>query len=76
MDKTENLLPSVDDTIVINGPSSVYIWCHRFSISPFTLFHLLKTVGNSAREIEELLHKHQYQKREKAGEPVKSVSIL
>lgn len=47
-----------NDCIEINMNSDVTYWCQRFSISPFTLFQLMKNLGNSARAIEDFLHDH------------------
>lgn len=76
MDIPEDLPRLEDDIIVIAGRSDIDFWCHRFSISPFTLFHLLRTVGNSARQIGEFLHKEKEERLDKVGEPVKNISIL
>jgi hypothetical protein len=64
-----------DEIIVISGRSDIDFWCRRFSISPFTLFQLLKTVGNDARQIGEFLHKNEGERLD-IGEPKKSISIL
>jgi hypothetical protein len=58
MSSQNNLWTAAGDVVIINGRSSLLYWCERFSVAPFTLFHLLKTVGNSATEIGEFLHKH------------------
>ena len=76
MENPENLPRLDDDIIVIRGRSDTDFWCQRFSVSPFTLFHLLKTVGNSASQIGEFLHSHQGDEAEKAREPAKNISIL
>ena len=65
-----------DEVIVISGRSDIDFWCQRISISPFTLYHLLKTVGNDARQIGEFLHKNEGERLEKIGEPLKGVTIL
>jgi hypothetical protein len=65
-----------DDIIVITGRSDIDFWCQRFSISPYTLFQLLRTVGNSARQIGEFLHKNQEERLDEVGEPIKNISIL
>ena len=65
-----------DEIIIISGRSDIDFWCRRFSVSPFTLFQLLKTVGNDARQIGEFLHKNEGEKLDKIGEPMKSISIL
>ena len=44
-----------NDCISINGQSDIDYWAQRFSVSPFTLFQLLKNTGNSAPRIEEYL---------------------
>jgi hypothetical protein len=60
-----------NDCIEINKSSDATYWCKRFSVSPFTLFQLIKNVGNSARAIEDLLHNHKkngpLESSEKAG---------
>jgi len=65
-----------DDIIVITGRSDIDFWCQRFAISPYTLFQLLRTVGNSARQIGEFLHKNQEERLDEVGEPIKNISIL
>lgn len=65
-----------DDIIVITGRSDVDFWCQRFSISPYTLFQLVRTVGNNVRQIVEFLHKNQEERLDKVGEPIKNISIL
>ena len=65
-----------DEIIVISGRSDVGFWCRRFSISPFTLFQLLRTVGNDARQIGDFLHKNEGERQDKIGVPKKSISIL
>jgi hypothetical protein len=65
--------------IVLTSRSDIDFWCHRFSISPFTLFYLLKTVGNSAGQIGEFLRKSegdQTERLEVAGESNNNISIL
>jgi hypothetical protein len=63
-----------NDCIEVNKSSDVTYWCKRFSISPFTLFQLIKNVGNSARAIEDLLHNHNknrpLENREEAARPL------
>ena len=63
-----------NDCIDINTSSDATYWCKRFSISPFTLFQLIKNLGNSARTIEDFLHDHKrtslLEKREKARRSV------
>ena len=63
-----------NDCIEINKSSDATYWCKRFSITPFTLFQLIKNVGNSARAIEDLLHNHkkngQLENREGAVRPL------
>jgi hypothetical protein len=65
-----------DDIIVITGRSDIDFWCQRFSISPYTLFQMLRNVGNSARQIGEFLHKNQEERLDEVGEPIKNISIL
>ena len=57
MDSQNNLRTVAAGVVTINGRPALEYWCDRFSVSPFTLFQLLKTVGNSATEIGEFLHK-------------------
>jgi hypothetical protein len=76
MDNPEYLPGPEDDVIVIKGRSDTDYWCQRFGISPFTLCHLLKTVGNRASQIVDFLHKHQGEALDNIREPVKNVSIL
>jgi hypothetical protein len=65
-----------DEIIVITGRSDIDFWCRRLSISPFTLFQLLRTVGNSARQIVDFLHKNEKERLDKVEEPIKNISIL
>ena len=65
-----------DETIVITGRSDIDFWCQRFSISPYTLFQLLKTVGNSARQIGDFIHNTEKERLDKVGGPIKNISIL
>ncbi len=65
-----------DEKIIITGRSDINFWCQRFSISAFALFHLLKTVGNSARQIGEFIHKNHGDRLDRVGEPMKDISIL
>jgi hypothetical protein len=65
-----------DEIIVITGRSDIDFWCQRFSISSFALFHLLKTVGNNARQIGEFIHKNNGDRLDRVGEPMKNISIL
>ena len=53
----KNIRELPDTIITINTPGDAHYWSKRLSISPFTLFHLLRTVGNSLRDIVEFLHK-------------------
>jgi hypothetical protein len=76
MDNLEVPSRLVDDTITIAGRSDIDFWCRTFSISPFTLFYVMKTVGNSARHIGDFLHKDQGVKLDSVGNPIKSISIL
>lgn len=65
-----------DEIIVITGRSDIDFWCQRFSISAFSLFHLLRTVGNSARQIGEFLHRNNEDRLDRVAEPMKNISIL
>jgi hypothetical protein len=76
MGSPENLQHFEDDNIIITGRSDIEFWCLRFSITPFVLFHLLKTVGNSARQIGEFLHMEQGVGLNRAEESYKNISIL
>jgi hypothetical protein len=53
----QNILEIHDDTITINTPADAHYWAQRLSISSFTLFHLVRTVGNRLTDIVEFLHK-------------------
>jgi hypothetical protein len=68
-----------NDCIEINTSSDATYWCKRFSISPFTLFQLIKNVGNSASAIEDLLHNHKkngsLENREEIVRPYKNPLI-
>jgi hypothetical protein len=63
------------DTIVIAGRSDVDFWCQRLSISPFTLFHLLRSVGNNVSQIGEFLHSDHRTVLDNVGEPIKDIGI-
>ena len=53
----KNILELPDNIITINTALDAHYWSERLSISPFTLFHLLRTVGNRLSDIVEFLHK-------------------
>jgi len=53
----KNILEIHDDAITINTPADAHYWSRRLSISSFTLFHLVTTVGNRLTDIVEFLHK-------------------
>ena len=53
----KNILEIDDRMIAINTPADVRYWSERLSISSFTLFHLLRTVGNRLTDVVEFLHK-------------------
>jgi hypothetical protein len=55
-----NILEIPDNTITINTGSDAQYWSKRLLISPFTLFHLVRTVGNRLSDIVEFLHKTEY----------------
>jgi hypothetical protein len=76
MPSQKNILLPLDDLIIINTPSDTQYWCRRFSISPFTLFHLLKTVGNRVSEIGEFLHKPDIASLRPYRKPMKELTIL
>ena len=76
MNSQKTLSPVSDETIMINRPADIVYWAERLSVSPFTLFHLLKTVGNSAREIGEFLHKQELERANNIESPEKKVTIL
>jgi hypothetical protein len=65
-----------DEIIVITGRSDIDFWCQRFSISPYTLFQLMRTVGNSARQIGDFIHKNEKERLDKVEESIKNISIL
>lgn len=58
MSRQKSLPDFSEDVIVVHTAADTHYWCERFSISPFTLFHLLNTVGNRASQIEEFIHSH------------------
>jgi hypothetical protein len=76
MSSPKEYLVTNNDIITIHSPSDTHYWCKWFSISPFTLFHLLKTVGNSATEIGEFLHNHEVIRLGQVNRPTKDFTIL
>ena len=52
-----NNLEIPEELITINTPAEAHFWAKRLSISPFTLFQLLKTVGNRLTDIVDFLHR-------------------
>jgi hypothetical protein len=54
---------SIHDVVTIHSTSDARYWSQYFSISPFTLFQLLKIVGNNVNEIGEFLHSHHEARR-------------
>lgn len=52
----KGLYSTDNDCISINARGDIHFWCQRFAVSPFTLYQLLKNVGNSVRKIEKFLH--------------------
>lgn len=76
MNSQKTLSPVSKDTIVLNRPADVVYWAERFSVSPFTLFHLIRNVGNNAREIGEFLHKPGLERETTTAITEKKVTIL
>jgi hypothetical protein len=76
MEKPEDPSRLPDERIVITDRSDIDFWCQHFSISPFTLFHLLKTVGNDPKQIGEFLHIKEEERQDEVGERIRNVSIL
>lgn len=56
MNTTETYSSAAIDCISTKDRSDIMYWCDRLSVSPFSLFHLIKTVGNSVTKIEEFIH--------------------
>jgi hypothetical protein len=76
MNSRKTLPLATEDIIAINGASDINYWSDRFSVSPFTLFHLLKTVGNSASKIGEFLHRQEQEQFEEVNQQKKDSTIL
>jgi Protein of unknown function (DUF3606) len=76
MTSQKDTLALTDDIITINTPSDTHYWCERLAVSPFTLFYLLKTVGNNATEIVEFLHKTDSIRLKQTIKPLKEFTIL
>jgi len=72
MNRPKTLSNHIEDVIIISGRADAHYWCKQFSISPFTLFHLLKTVGNRVSQLEEFLHNHREVKLENEPKSIKS----
>lgn len=49
-------IPENIDCIESKDRSVINYWCEKLSVSPFTLFHVIKTVGNNINMVEEFLH--------------------
>jgi hypothetical protein len=49
-------IPENNDCIETKDRSVLNYWCEKLAISPFALFHVIKTVGNNVTKIEEFLH--------------------
>ena len=56
MSTSKKYIPGDNDCITSKDRSVINYWCERLSISPFTLFHVMKTVGNNITKIEEFLY--------------------
>jgi hypothetical protein len=50
-----NLL-TTNNCITIRGRFDIEYWCERLAVSPFTLFHLVRTVGNNVTAVEDFIH--------------------
>jgi hypothetical protein len=72
----KNIFELPGTIITINTPIDAHYWSKRLSISPFTLFHLLRTVGNHLTEIVEFLHKTDPTALTRPTKPVKEFTIL
>jgi hypothetical protein len=75
MNSQKTLSSVTKDLIIVNRPTDAAYWCQHFSVSPFALFHLIKTVGNSAMKIGDFLHK-QDQERANADDTPKEDSTI
>ena len=58
MSASKKYRPDNNDCITSQDRSAINYWCEKLSVSPFTLFHVMKTVGNNITLIEEFLHNH------------------
>jgi hypothetical protein len=58
MSSQKILSTASQDIVLIKGPSDIKYWSQRFSVAPFTLFHVMRTVGNCITDIGEFLHKN------------------
>jgi hypothetical protein len=76
MNSRKTLSLATDDRIAINGASSINYWSNRFLVSPFTLFHLLRIVGNSVSKIGEFLHRQEQEQFEAVNQQKKDLTIL
>jgi hypothetical protein len=56
MSTNKKYIPDDNDCITSKDRSVIDYWCERLSISPFTLFHVMRTVGNNITKIEEFLY--------------------
>jgi hypothetical protein len=59
MNSVKNLSVAGEGIISINGPSDVNYWCSRLQLSPFALFHILRTVGSCLTDVVDFLHREQ-----------------
>ena len=72
----KNILELPDNIISINTALDAYYWSERLSVSPFTLFHVLRTVGNRLSSVVEFLHKSESTSLMQRTKPPKEVTIL
>jgi hypothetical protein len=72
----KHILEIPENIITVNTPADARYWSERLSISSFTLFHLLKTVGNHLTEVVEFLHKTDATPLARPGKSVKEFTIL
>ena len=72
----KNILELPDNIITINTALDAHYWSERLSISPFTLFHVVRTVGNRLSVIVEFLHRTESTTLTPRTQTPKEVTIL
>jgi hypothetical protein len=72
----KNILKLPDNIISINTALDAHYWSERLSVSPFTLFHVLRTVGNRLSSVVEFLHKSESTSLIQRAKSSKEVTIL